>query len=75
VDEDVCTACGACQDACAFDAIHVEDYAQVDWQNCMGCGVCEGQCPQLAITLVRDARKGIPLDVAQMVGPVIISAD
>jgi Pyruvate/2-oxoacid:ferredoxin oxidoreductase delta subunit len=29
----------------------------------MGCGVCESQCPNDAITLVLDARKGLPLDV------------
>jgi ferredoxin len=32
----------------------------------MGCGVCEGQCPEGAITLVLDARKGQPLDVRQL---------
>jgi Pyruvate/2-oxoacid:ferredoxin oxidoreductase delta subunit len=39
----------------------------VDSNACMGCGVCEGQCSQHAITLVRDERKGIPLDVRAMV--------
>jgi ferredoxin len=75
VEVNLCIACGACQDACAFDAIRIEDHAQVDWQKCMGCGVCEGQCPQQAITLVRDERKGVPLDVAQMVEPGNITAN
>lgn len=68
VDADRCAGCGTCQRACAFDAIHVYGgHAAVNWEACMGCGVCEGQCPRHAITLVRDERKGIPLDVAAMV--------
>jgi Pyruvate/2-oxoacid:ferredoxin oxidoreductase delta subunit len=65
VNADACAACGTCAEGCAFDAIHVDDQpvSVVDWETCMGCGVCEGQCPNHAITLVRDERKGIPLDV------------
>lgn len=29
----------------------------------MGCGFCVDQCPQQAVALVRDERKGAPLDV------------
>ncbi len=63
VDEDQCAACGTCQDACPFNAITVDGVSRVDWERCMGCGVCEDQCGQGAIRLVRDERKGIPLDV------------
>ena len=66
VNTDACAACGTCEQACAFDAIHVsgQTMSVVDWEACMGCGVCEGQCPNHAITLVRDERKGIPLDIS-----------
>lgn len=37
--------------------------AQVDWDACMGCGACESQCPEECVDLVRDERKGMPLDV------------
>jgi NAD-dependent dihydropyrimidine dehydrogenase PreA subunit len=67
VDEAACKGCGTCQRACPFDAIRVNGHAAVNWEKCMGCGVCEGQCPNHAVTLVRDERKGIPLDVAAMV--------
>lgn len=67
VNASACKACGACQRTCAFDAIHVNGKASVDSNACMGCGVCEGQCPRHAISLVRDERKGIPLDVRAMV--------
>lgn len=61
-----CRACGACERACPFDAIHVNGTSRVRWEACMGCGVCVAQCPHQAITLVRDDRKGIPLDVRRL---------
>ena len=66
VDEDLCNACGTCADACPFNAISVESVAEVTWEKCMGCGVCTGQCPTGSITLVRDERKGDPLDVRML---------
>jgi ferredoxin len=67
IDEKSCTACGTCEDACAFKAITMNGNATVNWEKCMGCGVCQGQCPSEAISLVRDERKGIPLDVRLLV--------
>jgi ferredoxin len=63
VDEGACIGCGDCEEACPFDAIHVPYRAEVTWDACMGCGVCEGKCATGAVALVRDERKGIPLDV------------
>lgn len=63
VDEALCTACSICQDACPFEAISVDGTAKVNWQVCMGCGVCLGKCPCGALSLVRDGKKGLPLDV------------
>jgi formate hydrogenlyase subunit 6/NADH:ubiquinone oxidoreductase subunit I len=34
-----------------------------DWEKCLGCGACEVKCTNQAIRMVRDERKGIPLDV------------
>ena len=67
VDEALCTACATCEDSCPFSAIHVNGKAVVKWESCMGCGVCQGQCPSEAISLVRDERKGIPMDVRLLV--------
>ena len=63
VDEALCAACATCEDACPFEAIQVNGTAVVNWEACMGCGVCVGQCPNEAMSLVRDERKGVPLDV------------
>jgi Pyruvate/2-oxoacid:ferredoxin oxidoreductase delta subunit len=67
VDETLCTACATCEDACPFEAIHTNGTATVNWEACMGCGVCVGQCPDEAMVLVRDERKGTPLDVRLLV--------
>ena len=66
VDATRCAACKRCEDACPFNAIHVDDTSHVNGQACMGCGVCVGQCAKHAITLERDERKGIPLDVRKL---------
>ena len=63
VDEAFCTACSICQEACPFEAINIDGTAKVNWQVCMGCGVCVTKCPHGALSLMRDERKGLPLDV------------
>lgn len=63
VDEALCVGCATCEDTCPFDAIEVDETAVVKWDACMGCGACAGTCPNDAISLIRDEKKGIPLDV------------
>lgn len=67
IDETACQGCGMCETACPFEAIQVNGEAHLTWEKCMGCGVCTAQCPDGAITLVLDARKGVPLDVRRLV--------
>jgi Na+-translocating ferredoxin:NAD+ oxidoreductase RNF subunit RnfB len=56
INEDDCTVCGTCEDACPFKAIAIEDIAVVNSEKCLGCGVCAVACPVEAIKLklVRD---------------------
>jgi len=63
VDGTRCKACGSCLDCCPFEASQVDGKAAVKWEACMGCGVCIERCPNEARSLVRDERKGVPLDV------------
>ncbi len=47
IDTDSCLACGACAQACRFEAILEGDGAWlVDHLACEGCGVCSLVCPQ-----------------------------
>ena len=66
VDADQCNSCGDCVEACPFGALSLDGAAVVSWDGCLGCGVCVGQCSTAGITLVRDERKGIPLDVRML---------
>lgn len=64
IDMSSCSLCGACADDCPFDALVFEGGSvALDWAKCMGCGACETLCPAGAAHLVRDERKGVPLDV------------
>jgi ferredoxin len=63
----LCAGCGTCVHACPFEALSLADgHSSLDWQRCMGCGVCVDQCPNHAIQLLRDERKGIPLEVSAL---------
>jgi NAD-dependent dihydropyrimidine dehydrogenase PreA subunit len=54
VDEDLCSACGTCEQNCAAEAIELIDtVAVVNEDRCLGCGVCAHLCPENAINLVR----------------------
>jgi len=54
IDEEACTGCGACEDRCWMDALHMEgDLAVRDANRCIGCGVCIYVCPSNAMSLVR----------------------
>jgi len=68
VDEDLCTACGVCEDErCPVEAIKVEDsVARVDHDRCIGCGLCATACPSEAITLVAVEKAPIPATVTEM---------
>jgi Fe-S-cluster-containing hydrogenase component 2 len=73
VNQDLCTQCGICVDICPFNALALNSgMIAAIWEKCMGCGVCVGQCPQGALALVRDERKGQPLDVKQLAHEVAV---
>ncbi|MGE5601760.1 MAG: ATP-binding protein [Nitrososphaerales archaeon] len=66
-DEELCIGCGECVDACQFGALDLQGgRSRVDWDACMGCGVCADKCSQGALTLVRDKRKGEPLEMRSL---------
>jgi len=64
-----CNDCGACVDACHFDAISVDEDTEscsVNKDKCMGCGICEDVCLPGAISLRREPSKGDPLDLGEL---------
>lgn len=66
-----CTGCGTCAAACPFAAIEIagsagDAHAVLNWDRCFGCGVCIEKCPSAARQLVRDEKKGRPMDVRML---------
>lgn len=61
VDQELCTACGECVDACQVAAVRLEDEcAVVDEQLCLGCGQCATACPSEAISMIRRPARPLP---------------
>jgi Na+-translocating ferredoxin:NAD+ oxidoreductase RNF subunit RnfB len=49
-----CIGCKKCQNACKFDAVHVENnLSYIDPELCRNCGMCEKACPTGAIVNMR----------------------
>lgn len=67
IDLDECIGCEICSPYCQFEALEMENGGGfVDEDKCMGCGVCLEKCPEGAISLRRDASKGIPLEIQSL---------
>lgn len=55
-----CLGCGDCVEACAFDAIHMNEETglpEVDEEKCTSCGACVKACPRNIIQLRRKGPK------------------
>jgi Pyruvate/2-oxoacid:ferredoxin oxidoreductase delta subunit len=61
VDESLCLACGDCLAYCQFDALSLNEFAEVSYQRCVGCGVCVLKCPEGALSLALRPREETPL--------------
>jgi ferredoxin len=61
IDEEMCTGCGTCVDACPEEAIQLMVMkASVDQEKCTGCGQCVDECPSGAISLIPEASVTVP---------------
>ncbi len=51
IDEALCRHCGACSDACQYNALAVfPDFTLVFPELCHGCGACRHACPEGAVS-------------------------
>lgn len=52
INEEFCTGCGLCLEACPHQAIFlVDNIAQIDYDHCDNCGRCGAVCPRKAIVV------------------------
>ncbi len=73
IDKDLCTWCGACAEACPFDAIKMvkdekKDIAAINNSVCKGCGMCLPVCPSNAINLIAYSDKEIESMIDALAG-------
>lgn len=67
IDEILCIGCGECVNSCQFNALSLDGAtSRVDIEKCMGCGVCVSNCAQGALSLERDAARGEPLEILDL---------
>ena len=50
-DKELCTQCGICEGSCAYGAIRLVDYPEIDVDACRLCGDCTRSCPAGALTM------------------------
>jgi MinD superfamily P-loop ATPase len=67
INEEICTECGLCEEACRFDAVHPPEINPI---ICEGCGVCEYVCPEQAITM-HDKVSGHVFESETRFGPMV----
>lgn len=49
INKEKCVKCGNCAKVCAYQAIEITPYPEVDHSKCNGCWACYNQCPMQAI--------------------------
>ncbi len=60
VDTDRCTLCGACLEACPFEAVEMTEDGPEANANCTLCGACVKACPEDALSVPDAAGAGEP---------------
>ncbi len=60
VNEEICSGCGNCVEACTYQAIKIDpetNIAKINTALCEGCGACQASCPSAAIQLTNSYKK------------------
>ena len=73
INGNLCTWCGACTEACPFDAIKKikegpKDIAEIINSTCKGCGMCLPVCPVNAINLIAGSDEEIEKMIDALAG-------
>jgi pyruvate ferredoxin oxidoreductase delta subunit len=57
IREELCKACGICEEICPDNAVHeVNEAFVIDYQYCKGCGLCAYECAAKAIDILPEEK-------------------
>lgn len=66
-DNNLCTGCGSCEDACPLDVIYMDETTGCSYsrypEECWHCGSCRQECPVEAIQIRFPLRMMVPAGV------------
>lgn len=51
LNKENCIQCGACEGACGYDALRMDEYPVINADNCRLCSACADACPANALRL------------------------
>lgn len=72
IDCEKCTACGVCENSCAFGAISVPADCAVVNESCTLCGACVDNCPEGALH-IQTADKPQQADIGEYSGIMVFA--
>ncbi len=75
VNQELCTGCGVCMEACSVGAIQLMDQrAEIDEALCTQCEACVDACPNGAITAILEPAQVMPTKALAVTETQTISA-
>ncbi|MHA2037903.1 MAG: FAD-binding protein [Promethearchaeota archaeon] len=73
INDELCTGCGSCSEACPFVGIEIIDNKAVITENCNFCGTCLDVCPVDAILIERKEFEIEKIDLSEFRGVWVIA--
>jgi electron transfer flavoprotein alpha subunit/NAD-dependent dihydropyrimidine dehydrogenase PreA subunit len=65
IDEEACTACGACVDECPYGALEMKGDVVTVNEKCTFCGACIDVCPVEALSLEKEEKEAVGVDISE----------
>jgi electron transfer flavoprotein alpha subunit/NAD-dependent dihydropyrimidine dehydrogenase PreA subunit len=65
IDEEACTACGACVDECPYGALEMKGDVVTVNEKCTFCGACIDVCPVEAFSLEKEEKEAVGVDISE----------
>ncbi len=71
LNQDLCTGCDKCREACRHDAITITESHTINFDKCVGCGACIAVCESGALSSPPDMSPELQKRLAEVASTVI----